>query len=240
MSSGIGPGRKTMEIGARQLYPGVFEVSMDGRRMLATVNLTPGIDFYGEQLIRVGDLEYRAWSPYRSKLAAAIVRGLRGMPISGGMKVLYLGVASGTTCSHISDIVGNEGHIWGVDFSPRPLRSLIENLASRRRNISPILGDARDPEAYSSLLPMVDLIYADVAQPDQSRILSRNAEYYLRPGGWALLAIKSRSIDVTRPPEEVYGDEVEGLRRGGFEVLDVVELDPYERDHAMVLASYGE
>ncbi|MBS7637612.1 fibrillarin-like rRNA/tRNA 2'-O-methyltransferase, partial [Candidatus Bathyarchaeota archaeon] len=168
----------------------------------------------------------------------AILRGLKNMPISGGMKILYLGVASGTTCSHISDIVGDGGHIWGVDFAPRPLRDLIEKLASYRRNISPILGDARNPEAYSPLVPIVDLIYADVAQPDQSRILHRNAEFYLKPSGWALLAIKSRSIDVTRPPEEVYKAEIDELESRGFEVLEVVELDPYERDHAMVVASF--
>lgn len=227
-----------MDIWVHELFQGIFEVVVDGRRILATINLTPGIDVYGEQLIRVGNIEYRAWSPFRSKLAAAVVRGMRSMPISKGMKVLYLGVASGTTCSHISDIVGNEGHIWGVDFAPRPLRSLIENLASSRRNISPILGDARRPETYSPLVPLVDLIYVDVAQPEQSIILSRNAEFYLRPGGWALLAIKSRSIDVTKPPEEVYKAEVEELERRGFKILEVVELDPYERDHAMVVASF--
>ncbi|MEM3055733.1 MAG: fibrillarin-like rRNA/tRNA 2'-O-methyltransferase, partial [Candidatus Bathyarchaeia archaeon] len=170
-----------MGIEIHELFQGVFEILMEDRRILATVNLTPGIDVYGEQLIRVGDVEYRAWSPFRSKLAAAILRGLKNMPISKGMKVLYLGVASGTTCSHISDIVGDEGHIWGVDFAPRPLRDLIEKLAPYRRNISPILGDARAPEAYPPLVPIVDLIYADVAQPDQSRILSRNAELYLKP-----------------------------------------------------------
>ncbi|MEM2127477.1 MAG: fibrillarin-like rRNA/tRNA 2'-O-methyltransferase, partial [Candidatus Bathyarchaeia archaeon] len=118
-----------MGIEIHELFQGVFEILMEDRRILATVNLTPGIDVYGEQLIRVGDVEYRAWSPFRSKLAAAILRGLKNMPISKGMKVLYLGVASGTTCSHISDIVGDEGHIWGVDFAPRPLRDLIEKLA---------------------------------------------------------------------------------------------------------------
>ncbi len=227
-----------MGIEIHELFQGVFEILMEDRRLLATINLTPGIDVYGEQLIRVGDVEYRAWSPFRSKLAAAILRGLKNMPISRGMKILYLGVASGTTCSHISDIVGDGGHIWGVDFAPRPLRDLIEKLASYRRNISPILGDARNPEAYSPLVPIVDLIYADVAQPDQSRILHRNAEFYLKPSGWALLAIKSRSIDVTRPPEEVYKAEIEEIESRGFEVLEVVELDPYEKDHAMVVASF--
>lgn len=206
--------------------------------MIATLNLTPGRAVYGEQLVRDGEREYRSWSPYRSKLAAAILRGIRNVPLSSGNRVLYLGVASGTTCSHISDIVGENGHVWGVDFAPRPLRDLIDNLSRYRGNISPIMGDARRPESYSALVPQVDLIYADVAQPDQAQIVTRNAEFYLKRAGWALVAIKSRSVDVTTPPRQVYEDQVKELSEGGFEVIEVVELDPYERDHAMVVARY--
>jgi len=225
-----------MEI--RELSPGIFEIALGEKRVLATLNLTPGRTVYGEQLIRDGDREYRAWSPYRSKLAAAILKGIRNVPLSPGSRVLYLGVASGTTCSHVSDIVGPEGHVWGVDFAHRPLRDLIDNLSRYRGNISPILGDARRPESYSALVPRVDLIYADVAQPDQALIVAKNAELYLKPTCWAMMAIKARSVDVTLPPQQVYDEQVEGLRTRGFEVLEVVELKPYERDHAMAVARY--
>lgn len=221
-----------------ELSMGIFDIIVDEKRFLATLNLTPGRTVYGEQLINVGDKEYRLWSPYRSKLAAAIIKGARNIPVAPGIKVLYLGVASGTTCSHISDIVEAEGHVWGVDFAPRPLRDLIDNLSRYRENISPILGDARRPESYSMLVPRVDIIYADVAQPDQARILASNADLYLKPGGWAMIAIKSRSIDVTRPPQKVYNDQIEELRERGFEVVEVLELEPYERDHAMAVARY--
>ncbi|KON29234.1 hypothetical protein AC482_07100 [miscellaneous Crenarchaeota group-15 archaeon DG-45] len=224
-----------MEI--RELRPGIFEIT-DERPVLATLNLTPGRSFYGEALLQIGGAEYRSWSPYRSKLAASILSDVRNVPIAPGGKVLYLGVASGTTCSHISDIVGAEGHVWAVDFAPRPLRDLIDNLSRYRENISPILGDARRPESYSALLPRVDVIYADVAQPDQSGILARNAELFLRPSGWAMMAIKSRSVDVTRSPREVYGEQVEELEGRGLAVLELVELEPYERDHAMAVARY--
>lgn len=219
-------------------FPEVYMIEVGSRKILATFNLTPGLPFYGEQLINVKEGEYRTWNPYRSKLAAVIMKGLRHLPPSRGDKVLYLGVASGTTCSHISDIVGWEGHIWAVDFAPRPMRDLLTNLARHRENISPILGNARHPEGYSSMVPMVDGLYADVAQPDQANILKKNADVFLEPGGWALMAVKSRSVDVTRSPHDVYEEQIDVLERNGFKIEEVLELDPYERDHAMASARY--
>jgi fibrillarin-like rRNA methylase len=219
-------------------FPGIFRVDFEAKRALATRNLTPGLSFYGEQLFEVGGEEYRSWNPYRSKLAAAILRGMKSVPIGPGDRVLYLGVASGTTCSHISDIAGSDGHVWGVEFSPRPMRDLLDNLARHRVNVSPILEDARSPESYSALVPTVDAIYSDVAQPDQASIVTKNARLYLKPKGWTLVALKSRSVDVARDPRSVYEEQIEVLRRNGFEVEEALELDPYERDHAMVVARF--
>ena len=222
-----------------QLSPGIFEIASDEKRVLATTNLTPGRTVYGEELIHIGGIEYRSWSPYRSKLSAAILKGVKNVPITPGNRVLYLGVASGTTCSHVSDIVGAEGHVWGIDFAPRPFRDFIDNLVRYRGNISPVLADAHHPELYSGLVPHVDVIYADVAQADQSNIVARNAEFYLRRDCWAMMAIKSRSIDVNRPPQQVYSEQTEDLKGRGFDIIDLVELEPYEMDHAMVVARYG-
>jgi fibrillarin-like pre-rRNA processing protein len=219
----------------RETFQGVYFIEED-QPILVTRNLVPGRMVYGERLIRMGEEEYRSWNPTRSKLAAAIMKGLGEMPILSGSKVLYLGVASGTTCSHISDIVGREGHIWGVDFSARSLRDLIDNVARHRRNISPILGDAREPNRYSAQVPKVDVIYSDVAQPDQAEIVLKNAFLFLSRGGCAMLAIKSRSVDVTKEPGVVYSEQVEVLKRGGFTIGELVELDPYEKDHALALA----
>lgn len=59
-------------------------------------------------LLKEGEtkIEYRAWNPFRSKLAAAILGGVDQIHIKPGAKVMYLGAASGTTVSHVSDIVG--------------------------------------------------------------------------------------------------------------------------------------
>ncbi len=222
----------------KEQFPGIFRITVESKELLATRNLTPGLTVYGEQLIRLGDEEFRSWIPFRSKLAAAIIKGLDEVPLNPGDKILYLGVASGTTCSHISDIVGEKGHIWGVDFAPRPMRDLIEKVTKHRGNVSPILGDARRPGSYAMLVPKVDVVYADVAQPDQAEIVVRNAELFLKPGGWAMMAVKSRSIDVSLPPERVYAGEIEVLERKGFEIVETLRLDPYERDHAMVVARF--
>ena len=169
-----------MGLRSRPIFPGVYVIQSGTEEILATRNLTPGKRFYGEQLLDVKDVEYRSWSPYRSKLAAAILRGLNELPLCDGDKVLYLGVASGTTCSHISDIVGEDGHIWGVEFASRPIRDLIQNLTNTRKNISPIFGDARLPGIYAALVPKVDIIYSDVAQPNQAEIVVKNAKVFLK------------------------------------------------------------
>jgi fibrillarin-like pre-rRNA processing protein len=144
------------------------------------------------------------------------------------MKILYLGIASGTTCSHFSDIVGNEGIIYGIEISERVLRELIP-VAYDRKNIVPILADARKPEEYY-WIEQVDLIYADVAVREQSEILIRNAKMFLKPNGFGMIAIKSRSIDVTKKPKIVYIEQRKILENF-FNITDFVTLNPYERDH---------
>ncbi|MEM1883448.1 MAG: fibrillarin-like rRNA/tRNA 2'-O-methyltransferase, partial [Candidatus Bathyarchaeia archaeon] len=149
-------------------FDGVYQVTLeDGSKRIASKNLAPGRDVYGERLIRYKDVEYRLWDPYRSKIAAAILKGLKAMPIKPGHKVLYLGAASGTTASHVSDIVGEEGHVYCIEFAPRPLKELINNVCRYRPNMSPILADARFPEKYAYLIEKVDVIYCDIAQPEQ-------------------------------------------------------------------------
>ena len=96
-------------------------------------------------------IEYRVWNPFRSKLGAAILGGVDQIHIKPGAKVLYLGAASGTTVSHVSDIVGPEGLVYAVEFSHRSGRDLI-NVAKKRTNIIPIIEDARHPHKYRMLV----------------------------------------------------------------------------------------
>jgi rRNA 2'-O-methyltransferase fibrillarin len=88
------------------------------------------------------------------------------------------------------------------------------------------------------LLSIVDVIFADVAQPDQARIVVYNAQYFLKDGGHCVVSIKASCIDSTAPPDTVFAGEVEKLREGQFKPLEQVTLEPYERDHAMVSGAY--
>lgn len=203
--------------------------------------MDPGVSVYGEKRVAVetdeGKVEYRVWNPFRSKIAAALVGGIENIYIKPGTKLLYLGAASGTTVSHCSDLVGPEGIVYGVEFSLRPGRDLV-NMAKRRTNIIPIVHDARYPLNYRMLVGMVDVIFADVAQPDQARIVARNAQYFLKAGGHAVISIKASCISSTSAPAAVFASEVKKLSEFGFKAEEYVTLEPYERDHAVVVAKY--
>lgn len=228
---------RAIEVYPHEEFEGVYWVEFEnGSKKLATRNLAPGRKVYGEQLIQFKGKEYRIWNPYRSKLAAAILKNLSVMPIKPGMKVLYLGSATGTTASHVSDIVGENGVVYCVEFSPRVMREFIEKCTLYRKNMIPILADARLPSLYRLYVDEVDAIYADVAQPFQSKIVADNGDVFLKNGGWALQAIKAMSIDVTKEPSETYRREINHLKERGYEILDVVHLEPYDVAHAFVAA----
>ena len=97
-----------------------------------------------------------------------------------------------------------------------------------------IVEDARLPNRYRILLPIVDVIFADVAQPDQARIVVHNAESFLKDGGHVIISIKASCIDSTMPPETIFASQVQFLKEHSFKPLEQVTLEPYERDHAMV------
>jgi len=217
-----------------EIYQAFLE---DGAQRLATRNLAPGRTVYGERLIRFKRVEYRVWDAFRSKLAAAIIKGVKTVPITLGNRVLYLGAASGTTPSHVSDIVGEKGHVYCVEFASRSIRDLVNNVAAYRLNMSPFLADARFPEKYAMFIPgKVDCIYCDIAQPEQARVLADNADLFLADNGWVMLAVKAQSIDVTKEPSEVYEGEINIMKARGFQVEEVVHLEPYDKAHVMIVA----
>ncbi|KAJ9679493.1 hypothetical protein PVL29_021425 [Vitis rotundifolia] len=174
-------------------HEGVF-IAKGKEDALVTKNMVPGEAVYNEKRISVQNedgskIEYRVWNPFRSKLAAAILGGVDEIWIKPGARVLYLGAASGTTVSHVSDVVGPTGVVYAVEFSHRSGRDLV-NMAKKRTNVIPIIEDARHPAKYRMLVGMVDVIFSDVAQPDQARILALNASYFLKAGGHFVISIK--------------------------------------------------
>lgn len=216
----------------------IYQITLeDGAHRLATKSFALGRSVYGERLIRFDGIEYRVWDAFRSKLAGAILKGLQAVPIIPTHKVLYLGAASGTTPSHISDIVGEKGHVYCVEFAQRSLRELITNVVTYRPNMSPFLADARMPQKYALFISgKVDEIYCDVAQPEQAKVLADNADVMLKAGGWVMLAVKSQSIDVTKAPSEIYRQEAKVLENRGFRIEQIIDLEPYDKAHAMIVA----
>ena len=199
---------------------------------VATRNLTPGISVYGEELI-MEDVEYRIWNPRRSKLAAALLNGLENLDIRESSKVLYLGASTGTTVSHISDIA-TAGRIYAVEFSPTTAKKLVR-LSRQRANIAPILGDATKPKGYLNIVEKVDLVYCDVAQPTQSELFMKNMNLFAKDDGVGLLMIKARSIDVVQKPKKIFKEQERKLKEKGFQIIEKVKLEPYEKDHIAFL-----
>jgi fibrillarin-like pre-rRNA processing protein len=211
-------------------FEGVYII--DGK--LATLNTVPGYRPFGEEIVKVDNVEYRIWNPNTSKPAAAIVKGIRIFPLKQGMKVLYLGVAAGKTATYFSNIVGPRGLIIGVDIAERVLKDAL-NVSKHYKNIVPLLADARKPEIYEKfVLSKVDFVYEDVASEDQISILIKNCKKFLKSNGYAAIAIKSQSISSVEDPEVIYQRCLEELEKH-FKILDKIELDPYEKYHLFVV-----
>lgn len=207
-----------------EVFDGVYRV----KGKLATKNSTPGYRVYGEKLVKDHGGEYRLWDPFRSKVAAAIQKKLKGFPVRKDSNVLYLGASTGTTASHIADVT--EGSVYAVEFSKRVARELM-HVAEKKENIIPIIADARHPWEYSGLIGPVDVLIQDVAQPRQAEIVLVNAHTF----GFrdVLLSIKSRSIDSSKKPKKVIAGEIRKLDEE-FNVLDKIDLGPFEKDHVLV------
>ena len=215
-------------------YSNVYISGPPHNLKLYSKNLVPGNKVYGEKLITFKGEEYREWDPYRSKLAAMILEKPSVDFLSSELKCLYLGASSGTTISHLSDIV-YDGVIYGVEFAERSMRQLIQNT-NNRKNIIPILGDANFPEKYAnSVFTNIDLVYQDIAQPNQAQIAIANCSYYLKDKGTLILAIKSQSIDSVQKPEKIYVQEKKILEKAGYKISESLNIHRYAANHIILI-----
>jgi fibrillarin-like pre-rRNA processing protein len=217
---------------AERGIPNVFSREGD----LFTVNSAPGTTVYGERVFESDGVEYRQWDPSRSKLAAYLMLGGAEVPLRDDSRVLYLGAASGTTASHVADIV-SRGIVYCVEVSQRSFRDLLR-VCEARSNMMPILADAESPGGYEHMVEAVDFVYQDIAQRLQVDIFLKNFRHFAARRG--MLMVKSRSIDVNRAPREVF-DSVRGrLSVQGLKVRSVVNLQRFSKDHAAFLVEAGD
>jgi fibrillarin-like pre-rRNA processing protein len=204
------------------LPDGVARHEFDGSEALAT----RGPPVYGEPT----DGDWRRWNPHRSKLGAMLAKGME-TGLSGGDGVLYLGAASGTTVSHVADFAGPT---YAVEFAPRPARDLVD-AAEPRRNLFPLLKDARKPESYAHVVESgLDAVVQDVATRGQARVTVENRRF-LGDDGRLVAALKARSEDVTREPSDVFADALAVLEKS-YRVVATERLEPYHADHLAVVA----
>lgn len=211
--------------------PSLFNVKwIEGKPY--TRNLMPGESVYWEVLRKVNGIDYRYWDPNRSKLAALLVCGGKTFPFGAKSTVLYLGAANGTTVSHISDIV-IQGRIFAVEVAKNPFRELLA-VAEKRGNIIPILEDANHPEIYERLVGQVDIMYQDISQRNQTEIFIRNSGM-LKSGGIGYLMLKARCVDVAASPAVTFEKSRQELKNAGLKILEMVKLDPHEKDHAAIV-----
>jgi fibrillarin-like pre-rRNA processing protein len=217
---------QSKRLGAHRLK-GVFH----DNKYIYTESIAGATQVYGENLKTQDGVVYREWNPTRSKLGAAIKLGTSQIGIVPGASVLYLGASSGTTVSHVADMVGKEGSVYALEFSPTSTRQLFK-VVDKWPNVAPLLFDASKPEEYMDLVPAVDVVFQDIAQRQQLRIFVENCQSYLKQGGFGLLAVKARSIDVTRKPKEIFA-EVEAELLKYMPIVDKRVLDPFEKDHIM-------
>lgn len=211
-------------------------IEINGSNKYATLNLAPGNSVYGEKFVILADKEYRLWDPIRSKLAAALVNGLKCLPIKEDSRILYLGASTGTTVSHISDIIGEHGIVFAVEVAPRVAREFFERVVLKRSNVIPILSDARRPEKYLSIFSKVDVVYSDITQADQTDIALNNCKKYLKKGGSLILIIKSRSIDTTADPNEIFKSEINKIEQAELNIKQIINLEPFDIDHVLISA----
>lgn len=211
----------------------IFEIYQDKRNKLYTKSIVPGYTPFEERTIKQSGDEYREFDPTRSKLAASITKGCTNIGIRKNDVVLYLGISHGYTASFVSDIIGKEGLLFGIDPAPRVMRDVIF-LCQHRTNIVPILADANHPETYQDRICLADVVYQDISQRNQAEIFIKNCQLFLKKGGYGLLAVKARSINARQPSKQIFEESRKTLEKY-YTVIDFRNLEPLEKDHCMII-----
>lgn len=183
-------------------------------------------------------IEYRIWDTLYSKLGAAIETGISNIYMKPGSKVLYLGAGndSYSTISHISDLIGKEGVVYGVEKSE--IKGLVlKNMAKKRVNIKPIIYDAKNPFNYMiSITNLVDCIFTNISGKDISTIISKNAEFFLKNKGGFICVINANddSNNNILSQKETFDEQIRLLRENSLYVKEFISLENFESGYAVV------
>jgi fibrillarin-like pre-rRNA processing protein len=171
----------------------------------------------------------RLFDATHSKFAAALKNGMKSV-LKPNDVVLYLGASHGYTVSFIAELCR---FIFAVEISPYVLPRLIETC-KKHKNIAPIFADASKPFSYFRRVCEADIVYQDIAQKNQVEIFLNNIELFLKKGGYGLLAVKCRSIDVVSEPEYVFKQVKSDLEKH-LKIISYFTLEPFEKDHYLIV-----
>ena len=214
----------------------IFWITIKNKKKLATLNNAGINEAYNEKLTEINGKQYNVWNPYTSKLAAAIVNGMEIFPILEKTKVLYLNTTIEKTLSHISDIIGMNGKIFVVRDMVENSKNFLEKVRNNRVNIFSITREKGVPARFSST-EMVNVVYVDITQHNETEVAIQNCKNYLRNGGFLMLVVPTKKIDFINNPSKQNLEEMQKLQ-SSFEITQQVNLTDFFKEHSMIIAKY--
>ena len=215
----------------------IFWITVKNKKKLATLNNASINEVYNEKLIKINGKQYNLWNPYTSKLAAAIVNGMEIFPILKKTKVLYLNGAIEKTLSHISDIIGVNGKIFILRDINENSKKFLDNVMNDRTNVFTITRDNGDPVKFSSKTEMVNVVYVDITQHNETEVAIQNCKRYLRDGGFLMLVVPTKKIDFVNNPNGQNLEEIQKLQ-SSFEIIQQINLTDFFKEHSMIIAKF--
>ena len=215
----------------------IFWITVKNKKKLATLNNASINEVYNEKLIKMNGKQYNLWNPYTSKLAAAIVNGMEIFPILEKTKVLYLNSTIEKTLSHISDIIGVNGKIFILRDINENSKKFLDNVMNDRTNVFTITRDNGDPAKFSSKTEMVNVVYVDITQHNETEVAIQNCKRYLRDGGFLMLVVPTKKIDFVNNPNGQNLEEIQKLQ-SSFEIIQQINLTDFFKEHSMIIAKF--
>lgn len=215
----------------------IFWITVKNKKKLATLNNASINEVYNEKLIKINGKQYNLWNPYTSKLAAAIVNGMEIFPILKKTKVLYLNGTIEKTLSHISDIIGVNGKIFILRDINENSKNFLENVMNDRTNVFTITRDNGDPAKFSSKTEMVNVVYVDITQHNETEVAIQNCKRYLTDGGFLMLVVPTKKIDFVNNPNGQNLEEIQKLQ-SSFEIIQQINLTDFFKEHSMIIAKF--
>ena len=215
----------------------IFWITVKNKKKLATLNNASINEVYNEKIIKINGKQYNLWNPYTSKLAAAIVNGMEIFPILEKTKVLYLNSTIEKTLSHISDIIGVNGKIFILRDINENSKKFLDNVMNDRTNVFTITRDNGDPAKFSSKSEMVNVVYVDITQHNETEVAIQNCKRYLRDGGFLMLVVPTKKIDFVNNPNGQNLEEIQKLQ-SSFEIIQQINLTDFFKEHSMIIAKF--